>query len=1003
MAMTQTGYVVIRNGQKMSVTLAGLRNTDLIVREVWAVTGGGGSGSGGGGSSSDRFVSSSSTPTPSAGSLTGTAEQRQAQIDAFRERQSINVAYRERAAAAKSIREAAASRGIDISTEAKERKFIKQLEAEAKSQQGSQGISQEALLGTQVPSQYDIRTAQGLKNYARDYGVTNEEINVYTRLGYNRSQAIKQALYNKQTQTSWLPGAIEFSEEKKNEIVSPYGKELLTGTTAFGAYKEAQKLNTDPLSKSVYGGVGLVKAGIYAPFMGVEKLFGGTGKELTKRGYGWTGAGFNVATMFVPSTPLKHAELYGFTKAIKFLGPVADVGFTAHGAYGLQKGGTKEEIILSSAELVAGALPTTLKGIGMARTKLSFNSPKQYEFESVLNTPLRERATVILKNTSGKILYHIDTKTGTYMLPGGKIETGESALKAAQRELFEETGIKNIKLTYKDTIITSEQKHYVFEGELNKGINLKNLKPQAKEVGGFKLINPPKYSGATALEPFGRVPNRLNIFDKRIVRSEDLFIGSKSKFPDLKQTELIIQKPQEAFMRRGESVYLSKRVGKYSPLKLVGYKTGQFYKFQKGPGIVVAFGSRYDIPYVKMKPYFDKKLWYTHGSPGRIVTEIKIESVGKPKGFGDISSGDYFKIRKEYMKRGEKVFYLQPPTTGNAATSKSYLGATYLNLYRKPKPDYGMGVKFRLGSPSIYRYKATLGKDLISTERAKRGQEFEAGAVVGKEFRVEQNFPSTYLAGKNINIYELKTEKRKISIKEQNKINKEVKLSKELEYYEGIGRRPKTIYEVGKDLISSSVTKSYKYKSSSTGRLGYYTTKGTSKEGEYPITTYKKNYSGISYKTTGTTSSRNTPFYKTPYSYSYKTSRLSDGGGGTYYPPPPSSKSKLTSFKNPFKFSSKPTSPAKTGSFSVFIRRRGKFRPVSTGLTLGRAFEIGTGKVRKTLAATFLVKQQGGTYRGKTPKGFYSKPTRLGTIYIQKRKFRLSAPGEKSEIKLYRK
>lgn len=90
-------------------------------------------------------------------------------------------------------------------------------------------------------------------------------------------------------------------------------------------------------------------------------------------------------------------------------------------------------------------------------------------------------------------------------------------------------------------------------------------------------------------------------------------------------------------------------------------------------------------------------------------------------------------------------------------------------------------------------------------------------------------------------------------------------------------------------------------------------------------------------------------------------------------------------------------------TFSVYIRRFGKFKPIGTGLSLSKAFSLGTGKTRRTLAATFLVKNQAGTYRGKTPKGFYAKPSKFGTLYIQQRKFRLSAPSEKFEIQSFKK
>ena len=56
---------------------------------------------------------------------------------------------------------------------------------------------------------------------------------------------------------------------------------------------------------------------------------------------------------------------------------------------------------------------------------------------------------------------------GTYLTPGGGVETGESADDAVQRELYEETGIKikNLKRAYFDDDVTEDwrgiKRHYI--------------------------------------------------------------------------------------------------------------------------------------------------------------------------------------------------------------------------------------------------------------------------------------------------------------------------------------------------------------------------------------------------------------------------------------------------------------------------------------------------------------------------------------------------------------
>ena len=87
--------------------------------------------------------------------------------------------------------------------------------------------------------------------------------------------------------------------------------------------------------------------------------------------------------------------------------------------------------------------------------------------------------------------------------------------------------------------------------------------------------------------------------------------------------------------------------------------------------------------------------------------------------------------------------------------------------------------------------------------------------------------------------------------------------------------------------------------------------------------------------------------------------------------------------------------------FSVQVRRYGKYRTVGTG-DLRKVQSIGRGLVAGTLAATYKI--TGPSLKGlRTPKGFYRKTSRRGeTLFIEKRKYRLSKPREKREIRVAR-
>jgi len=79
---------------------------------------------------------------------------------------------------------------------------------------------------------------------------------------------------------------------------------------------------------------------------------------------------------------------------------------------------------------------------------------------------------ILVKNSDGQLLLvkkpdGIGPYAGTYLTPGGGVETGEAADDAALRELYEETGvkIKNLKRVFFDDDITDNwqgiPRHYI--------------------------------------------------------------------------------------------------------------------------------------------------------------------------------------------------------------------------------------------------------------------------------------------------------------------------------------------------------------------------------------------------------------------------------------------------------------------------------------------------------------------------------------------------------------
>jgi len=160
----------------------------------------------------------------------------------------------------------------------------------------------------------------------------------------------------------------------------------------------------------------------------------------------------------------------------------------------------------------------------------------------------------------------------------------------------------------------------------------------------------------------------------------------------------------------------------------------------------------------------------------------------------------------------------------------------------------------------------------------------------------------------------------------------------------------------------------------------------TIKSISYTPTTKTITPSIISYSKTMKTKTTPLKTFTQTYTTPYKTS----------YPTIPKT---TTSF---MRLKLKPTKqPKKQKGFSVYVRRFGMFKPIGTKLSLKKAFELGRGRVSRTLGATFKVEgMKGLTY--KTPKGFRKKVTPKGTLFIEKRKYRLSKAPEKKEIKYWK-
>jgi len=95
-------------------------------------------------------------------------------------------------------------------------------------------------------------------------------------------------------------------------------------------------------------------------------------------------------------------------------------------------------------------------------------------FKDFLNNKLTKASSVAIFNPQKRLLLVRRSRTAEWMpmhycLPGGHAEKGESPLDAAEREVFEETGIELNKAGMKliETQISDEYLNYLYVAEIN--------------------------------------------------------------------------------------------------------------------------------------------------------------------------------------------------------------------------------------------------------------------------------------------------------------------------------------------------------------------------------------------------------------------------------------------------------------------------------------------------------------------------------------------------------
>lgn len=158
----------------------------------------------------------------------------------------------------------------------------------------------------------------------------------------------------------------------------------------------------------------------------------------------------------------------------------------------------------------------------------------------------RSRATAIVEMRKGILLVsHSKHSHPTYMLPGGGIRKGEDPIKAVERELYEETGLRSSKVQSLFSFDTTHNRHKVFliepHGRLRKRHETTHIRFYNKSTEG-------KYKLAPHVKP---IIEEYRSLKKQIEpKSESFRIKSRSHIPRARMSGV----PQEM---RNERVSLT--------------------------------------------------------------------------------------------------------------------------------------------------------------------------------------------------------------------------------------------------------------------------------------------------------------------------------------------------------------------------------------------------------------------------------------------------------------
>ncbi len=138
------------------------------------------------------------------------------------------------------------------------------------------------------------------------------------------------------------------------------------------------------------------------------------------------------------------------------------------------------------------------------------------------NRPLLSAgATILVFNESDELLFNLRSDTGTWGLPGGSMDLGETLEETARRELYEETGLKAREFVLLD-VLSGEDYFFVYPNG-DQLYSVVALYETRDVIGELKILD----GESTKLEFFSL--NTLPVLESRAAHIVEYLLKRRSR------------------------------------------------------------------------------------------------------------------------------------------------------------------------------------------------------------------------------------------------------------------------------------------------------------------------------------------------------------------------------------------------------------------------------------------------------------------------------------------